>query len=221
MNKIFIAIIPLLYSGYALSIESNAKNIETSDCQSISDNTQRLKCFDSAVVEKTDKNSSTNTNYSDDPEGVQEGNPTGNVGNWKIEKSRSPIDDSWNVYVFLASNEPIKTMFREITYPHLSAFCREGKTELFVDWSTYLGINETQMLQRIDSEKAVNKTFYISTDNKGVFYQGSVIPVIKKLMKSKRLYLQIVPYSDNSVNATFDLDGLSEAIKPLRHACKW
>ncbi|WP_439090421.1 type VI secretion system-associated protein TagO [Serratia bockelmannii] len=95
------------------------------------------------------------------------------------------------------------------------------KTELFINWETFLGIDGTRVLTRIDSQKAVNRTWQISTDNKATFYSGQTISFIKELMKSKKMFVQITPYGENPAQTTFDLSGLSTAIKPLREACKW
>jgi len=35
------------------------------------------------------------------------------------------------------------------------------------------------------------------------------------------LYIEATPVNENTVNATFDIAGLSEAIKPLRESCGW
>ncbi|EIA1333958.1 hypothetical protein K6675_004653 [Vibrio parahaemolyticus] len=43
----------------------------------------------------------------------------------------------------------------------------------------------------------------------------------KNLCSIEQLLTQITPYSESPVMATFDVSGLSEAIKPLRKACHW
>jgi len=40
-------------------------------------------------------------------------------------------------------------------------------------------------------------------------------------MKHDNFLTQITPYGENPVMATFDIQGLKEAIKPLRKACGW
>ncbi|EEK2974700.1 hypothetical protein P700_16170 [Salmonella enterica subsp. enterica serovar Newport str. CVM75_1280] len=77
------------------------------------------------------------------------------------------------------------------------------------------------MIYRIDKQKAVNKTWLISTDTKAVFYNGKVIDFIKRLESGQKLFAQITPYNESPVNTTFNLSGLSEAIKPLQESCGW
>ena len=193
----------------AIAVDHSASSLN--ECQSLKDDSKRLQCFDS-LPKSTDNQ---------EPDGLQEGLPEGDVGEWSINKVQSKIDDSWNVFVSLNSTDTIRTRFGEQVYPSLNAMCREGKTYIYVDWGQFLGTNEIPMIQRIDSEKATQKTMLLSTDSKSVFYQGNAITFAKKLMDSKKVFLRVTPYGENSVDATFNLAGLSEAIKPLRHECKW
>ena len=85
----------------------------------------------------------------------------------------------------------------------------------------YLGLDETRMLTRLDKQKSKTKLWSISTDNKAVFVRGSDIGFTKELMKHDKLLTQITPYGESPVMATFDIRGLTEAIKPLRKTCHW
>lgn len=210
---LFTAISFLLCSG-SFAAELNLNNDEILACKLISDSKQRLACFDKVdkkiaepVVSKKDAN--------------DDSNPTGDVGKWVINKEQSPLDDSWNVYVYQNADEPIRGMFGRPAMPTLFLTCREGKTSLYLSWDVYLGLNETSMTYRTDSEKSVKRSWNISTDNKAVFYTGNTINLAKDLMRGKSIYATIIPYGESSVSARFDLTGLSEAIKPLRSACKW
>ena len=141
-------------------------------------------------------------------------------GIWSVREDRSQIDDSVNVYVSVPANEPIKSGYN-VANPILYIRCAENKTNVFITWDLYLGLNETRMLTRFDKQKATTDTWLISTDNKAVFVKGSAIAFAKKIMKHDKLLTQITPYGENPVMATFDIRGLSEAIKPLRKACHW
>ena len=50
---------------------------------------------------------------------------------------------------------------------------------------------------------------------------GPSIELIKKMMQRSTLFFQFVPFHSSPVMTTFDLRGLSEAIKPLRENCRW
>ncbi|HFK5019232.1 TPA: type VI secretion protein, partial [Escherichia coli] len=42
-----------------------------------------------------------------------------------------------------------------------------------------------------------------------------------KLANSSKMYTKITPYNESPVSATFNLNGLSNALKPLQAACNW
>lgn len=188
------------------------ENFESRDqCKDESSDGKRLDCYDrffsptfaGAQVKKRDDNS------------------VRDVGNWQTDIKTSPIDDSKNVIISLNGNESFRTPFGETTTPTLFIACREKKTELFIDWDVYLGLDETTMLYRLDKQKAVNKSWSISTDTKAVFYRGKTIDFIKNLSSGQMLFAQITPYNENPVSTTFNLKGLSEALKPLQESCGW
>jgi len=144
---------------------------------------------------------------------------TGN-GKWKVLEKKSPIDDSTNVYISVESEDSVKSGYKTVR-PTLYVRCAENKTNVFIIWDLYLGIEETRMLTRFDQQKATNRTWSISTDNTSVFVRGSDIEFARTLMKHDKLLTQIIPYGESPVMATFDIRGLSDAIVPLRKACHW
>ncbi|EAQ9981460.1 type VI secretion protein [Salmonella enterica] len=146
---------------------------------------------------------------------------SGDVGDWKANITTSPIDDSKNVVISIDGNDSFRDPFGQMTIPTLYVACRENKTELFINWGVYLGLDKTTMIHRIDKQKAVNKVWSISTDTKAVFYDGKVIDFIKKLESGHKLFTQITPYNESPVSTTFNLSGLSEVIKPLQESCGW
>lgn len=77
------------------------------------------------------------------------------------------------------------------------------------------------MIHRIDKQKAIKREWSISTNTKAVFYDGNVIDFIRKLQNGNQLFAQITPYGESPVSTTFNLNGLSEVIKPLQESCNW
>lgn len=180
-----------------------------SECQNEVNGTKRLACYDKLFPQ----------NASENNESTQEA--TVNPGKWQTSVTTSPVDDSKNVILSLSSNDYIRTPFGESVTPTIYVACREKKTEVFINWDVYLGLEQTSMLYRLDKQKAVEKNWSISTDTKAVFYRGSDIDFIRALAKADKMYTKITPYNEAPVSATFDLAGLSEAMKPLQKACGW
>jgi type VI secretion system protein VasI len=145
------------------------------------------------------------------------------VGNgaWSVNAETSPIDDSTNVDLSLASTSTIDGQFGSAAQPYLYVRCKERKTEVFVVWDVYLGIGETDVLNRLDDSPARTLEWSISTDYKATFYPGNDIAFARELQKHERLLLRVTPYGEKPVTATFDLAGLENAIEPLKKACRW
>lgn len=141
-------------------------------------------------------------------------------GKWSVRSETSPIDDSVNVVLSVRSEESVRSEYDTVR-PSLFIRCSENKTNVFLNWDLYLGLDSTRMLVRFDSEEANTDTWTISTSNKAVFLRGSDINFAKKMMGHEKLLTQITPYGKSPVMATFPISGLSEAIKPLREACSW
>lgn len=197
MNKTIIAMALCLTAAsttYAAE-EGKVDKDALLKCQSEAKNDARLACYDNVLP----------------PKGIEGIKPAASVGKWQVSTRTSPVDDSENVFVSLSANESFGSRFGESVTPGLYITCREKKTELYINWDTYLGLNETQMLYRLDKQKAKSKTWDISSDTKAVFYRGNVIEFINALAKANGMYAQITPYNESPVNVTFDLTGLSEA----------
>lgn len=209
MKKIIIAMAlcsSAVSTAYAAeSVKADINHDALMKCQSEANTDARLACYDKILP----------------PKAAEEAKPVVGIGKWQVSTKTSPVDDSENVFVSLSANDSFRSNFGESITPDLYITCREKKTELFINWDTYLGLNETQMLSRLDKQKAKTKTWDISSDTKAVFYRGNVIEFIKSLSQANVMFTQITPYNESPVSATFDLAGLSEALKPLQKACGW
>lgn len=142
------------------------------------------------------------------------------LGKWNVREEKSPIDDSLNVHLFVTSNETVRSGYSTVK-PSLHIRCSENETNVFLNWGLYLGLEKTKMLTRFDKEKATMSSWSISTNNEAVFVRGNDIEFAKKVMKHQKLLVKVTPFGENPIVATFDISGLSEAIKPLREACHW
>lgn len=176
-------------------------------CQAEENGTKRLACYDQLLPPNENE--------------IQGPKEKTDSGKWQVSTVTSDIDDSTNVFVMQTADLPISSNFGRTSTPVLFITCREKKTELFITWDVYLGLGEISMLHRLDKQKAVSKTWDISGNTKAVFYRGRTIDFIKSLEKAEKMMVQITPYNENSATTTFDLKGLSEAIKPLQKSCGW
>ena len=201
----------LIFTGLVLSLNTiNAseeliiKDIEK--CASISSITSRIICYDDLALSLNLVKSKDKTIKS--------------KGKWILNEEKSPIDDSVNVTLYVESNEPITDKYRKKQTPTLILRCSENTTNAFINWGMFLGSDYADVLVRLDKEKAKTSSWLISTNHESIFAKKN-ISFIKKLMKHETLLTQITPYGENPVMTTFDIQGLKEAIKPLRKACGW
>lgn len=142
---------------------------------------------------------------------------------WRESIDVSPIDDSQNVYLSVTADRSIPNRYGGVAWPSLSIRCKENTTAAIISWGVYLGLDETRMITRVDSEPAQTRTWSISTSNNAVgrWSGGSAIPFVQSLFGHSELFAQITPYGENPVQARFNISGLEERIGPLREACNW
>ncbi|GGE26764.1 hypothetical protein GCM10011345_35960 [Gemmobacter megaterium] len=62
-----------------------------------------------------------------------------------------------------------------------------------------------------------------SNDNRalGLWSGKQSIPFVKSLLGATKIRLRILPVNEDSIETTFNLTGLSDALAPVRKACGW
>lgn len=174
-------------------------------CTRISDPGQRLECFDAAFAQSA---------------------PAGNRQGWRMRVDKSPLDDSDIVVVFKRSREVIAESDGKPEHGGVAFLCEEGQTSVSF---YFAGLFLTkfdggdQVAYRIDQLPAQHRAMVVSTDNQRIGVQSSddAIALATELMAAEQLYVRATPMYESPVGMTFDLDGLEEALAPLRAACAW
>ena len=149
-----------------------------------------------------------------------------NTGDWSVEISESNFDDTAKAILSLTSTKTVRGRFGGTTSPKLYLRCEENTTSLFM----FAGGHFLSDIQgygrvdyRIDGKKAGQKNMKASTSNEalGLWSGGQAIPFIKEIMSGQTLLVRLTPYNESSLEFSFNINGLSEAVKPLRKACNW
>ncbi len=193
-------------------------------CRFVTADAVRLACFDKATGRATAKPEPLAT------EATALDNPaTPPVRrNWLVNKTTSAITDDTNHFVQTRSTNSVQCRpFSQASTPlTLTARCMENSTAIMVMGdcqfaSGFSGYGEVTW--RTDDDKARTRNFEASTDSLalGLWSGKQSIPVIKELLGKKRLVVRVTPFGLSPVEATFDITGLEEAIKPLRQECGW
>ncbi|WP_425399900.1 hypothetical protein [Aeoliella sp.] len=124
-------------------------------------------------------------------------------GAWRLERSRSPLDDSETVILYLNANEPIQAWLKS-SVPTLFIRCKENKTEIYIRTETaanteYGKYNSATVRLRLDKNPAFKQTWSESTDKEALFAPGS-IALAKKLAKAETLTFEFTPFTSFKVS---------------------
>jgi type VI secretion system protein VasI len=180
---------------------------EMSKCAAVIDSVKRLECFDSL------------TKILPAPTPSSPSAPAPDIGKWRVNESVSPLDDSKTVTISLDANSPVPAKYKRESTPTLVIRCQQKQISAFVNFGFYLTTQNLPVTTRLDKEKATSRTWSISTDYEAVF-APSEREFVKSLLKHQQMLIELTPYSESPVMTTFDLTGLTSAIKPLQEACK-
>jgi type VI secretion system protein VasI len=97
--------------------------------------------------------------------------------------------------------------------------CRSGELNVYINWSSYLGLEEAPVTIRLGSAEARTESWSLSTDNQATFYPDDDAEFVAQLLATDRLVAQTTLYSESPITAVFDLTGFESTIAPLLEAC--
>ena len=138
---------------------------------------------------------------------------------WQLNTTTNPADGSTTVVLYREAMEV--RAHSGARDPILYVRCKGGATELYIDWHDYIPGATHQVTTRLDRNPTQARMWNLSRSNIATFYPGSPIDFLQTLMAADRLYAEATPYNTAPVTALFDLEGLTDAIQPLRSACGW
>ena len=137
---------------------------------------------------------------------------------WKIKVSENPIDDS-KTYILYIESESGRNSYGKPIRLHLQK--RSGKTELFIDWGTYVGPSP-YVTTRFGKEEALRTKWKVSNDNTATSpLDFDHLPLIRKLLEVDTVVFEMTPYSENGITAVFNVEGLKEIIDPYSDELGW
>ena len=170
-------------------------------CKTLTDDSQRLKCFDGLFAEKQQPPSA---------------HPQTEM-TWSIDESKSPIDDSPQV---------MGTLLAEGSTPASSAAlmlrCKEKKTEAFFakQFSFFGTTNPIKVLVRINDGKPIETTWSPSSNGQGAFAPAAV-QFIRALPDGGKLFIRATSFDGAQVDGAFTLGKVSEVRDKIAADCHW
>jgi type VI secretion system VasI family protein len=186
---------------------------EVKSCKAISDDRERLKCFDglfggpsksqTPLEEKQVKEPAEKKQVKESSEEKQ--------GNWSIDESKSPTDGSPQVVAANLVNDIV-----------LILRCKEQTTEAaFSTKYNYLGYKSVDVQLRIDDQNPIKQVWKASMDGRAAFAPDA-IAFIQSLPDNGKLSLKATRSTDQKVKeGSFDLGAVSEVRSKIAKACDW
>jgi hypothetical protein len=167
-------------------------------CQTIKEDTLRLKCFDGLFAAK--------------PDASNESAATKEPPTWEINETKSPLDDSPEISATLKADDNIGLILR----------CKEKKTEaIFGGLFTFLGSNESiKMFVRIGDGKLMETSWHPSSNGRGAFAPNAT-QFIQALPQNGKLFLRARSYSGENIDGEFTLGEVAAVRDKIAVACNW
>ena len=169
---------------------------EMQACKAISNDQQRLKCFDSL--------------FADEPNRTKPSERSANEDDWSIEESKSPTDGSLQI---VAANLVGDTV--------LILRCKDQTTEAaFSTRYNYLGSRSVDVTLRINDDKPFKQVWKASIDGRAAFASDAV-EFIRMLPDNAKLFIGTSRADGKTKEANFNLGNVSDIRNKIAHACDW
>jgi type VI secretion system protein VasI len=147
--------------------------------------------------------------------------PTNITGKWETTTETSSMDDSQTVVLKLAAESFIQGWLDKFL-PVLIIRCKEHKIEVYIHIGTQseveYGSDLSTVRVRLDANPALTIKMSHSTDGNALFFPEPE-KMVSTLNGRETMLFEFTPFNAPPDETSFNLRGISEAIKPLRDAC--
>ncbi len=107
--------------------------------------------------------------------------------------------------------------------------CESHQTGISIHWGEYMRSAAPAVTVRLDSRPPVSDRWSRSADKLGSIYspgskktrESKVRRFALELLTAKKLVARVLPHSESSITAVFDLTGIGSAVYSVRRACGW
>jgi type VI secretion system protein VasI len=174
-------------------------------CAALANPVERLSCFDALAESKGLTTKTVET-------------PAAGKGKWSTSTTTDPLTDKSIYIAMLDASSGRGRLGEQIG---LVVRCAKNKTELYINWNSFLGTDTARVTHRVGKLKAETHTWDVSTDHTSSFYPGSPVATLKEMTKNTSFVANVTPYSESPVTATFDVSGAEAAFSDIRKGCSW
>lgn len=158
------------------------------------------------------------------PTAIPEPTPTTTpeTGNWQNNSKQSDFTDTQTVTILLDADSPV-TGWLDTQTPTLVIRCKENEFEIYIvvgmQFDVETGLSDESTIRfRFDKGTAFEMVAGQSTDGEAVFINNPRV-FLSKMVNANTLVFGFTPFNASPVSTTFDLTGLSNAVKPVLEAC--
>lgn len=139
-------------------------------------------------------------------------------GKWWTNTKTDPLNDQSVYSAGLAADSGQGRFGDNVS---LVVRCSNNRTEMYINWQTFLGLDATRTTYRIGSDQAVTSSWTNSTDNQAAFFPGSPVGTLKRMLAETSFVANVTPYGENPITAIFDTTGIQAALSDIRQGCNW
>jgi type VI secretion system protein VasI len=141
---------------------------------------------------------------------------------WFVEQEPAETEGLTDVRLSVLAGETVYGNRGQRGQPVLFLDCRENTTMLTVDWGVDLGSGTLAVGLGIDDAAPQTVEFAIGDDGRTLVLQpgSAAIPLIRQLIGHARLAMT-TDSASGRLETSFDLNGIDQALTPLREACGW
>ncbi len=195
-------------AGFVLLLASAPAVAGPSECAAITADAERLACFDRVF-----------------PRPVQA--PAGSAGHWRQRTAASSDPGQAGPTVFVDSAERVSCRLTRPRPVRLIIACLGNVTSVAFETGCFMTSsryrNYGDVTYRIDGGSPKVAAMAAGNDDRSLgFWSGDVaIPFVRDLLAKSRLTAKMTPFSEDPLQASFDIRGLEKAIAPVRKTCGW
>lgn len=149
------------------------------------------------------------------------------VGFWASGIEVSQISGTEVPFATLQSEQLIPALPRGRAPARLAITCVDGKTSVQMMFAGQAmgtaNSNSAPITIQFDRQPGRSRSLLLSSDrNALVFYDNeAAIEFIGQLQEAEKLFIRVQPQQQRSLTVSFNLQGLDEALMPVREVCGW
>ncbi len=143
---------------------------------------------------------------------------------WTLRRDENPLDDTATVYGFTVAVSG-ENMWDKA--PVLVVRCKSNSTEIYVNWSTYLGddgdlggASFKTITYRVDKDEPRTGRWGLSTDSEATFAVNP-IALMRRMVGAERLVVRVVPFQQDPIVAVFDISNGRPVYQEVAKTCGW